>query len=43
MAQSAGTAEYTDWVSKKRNDKELMICLKPKPSQTFFVYTVNTK
>ena len=30
-------------VNKKRNDKESMICLTPKPSQTFFVYRIQSK
>ena len=30
-------------MSKKRNDKESMICLKPKPSQSFFVYCIQSK
>ena len=31
------------WVSKKRNDKETMICLTPKLSQNFFVYHIQSK
>ena len=31
------------WVSKKRNDKESMICLTLKPSQSFFVYCIESK
>ena len=31
------------WVSKKRNDKESMICLNLKPSQSFFVYCIQNK
>ena len=31
------------WVSKKRNDKKSMICLKPKPSQSFFVNPIESK
>ena len=27
-------------MSEKRNDKESMICLTPKPSKTFFVYRI---
>ena len=30
-------------VSKKRNDKEYMICLTPKTSQSFFVYRTKSK
>ena len=30
------------WVSK-RNDKESTICLTPKPSQSFFVYCIQSK
>ena len=28
---------------KKRNDKESMICLMPKPNQSFFVYHIQSK
>ena len=28
---------------KKRNDKEIIICLTPKPSQNFFVYLMLSK
>ena len=28
---------------QKRNDKESMICLTPKPSQSFFVYRIQSK
>ena len=31
------------WVCKIRNDKESMICLTPKPSQSFFVYHIQRK
>ena len=31
------------WVSKKRNNKESMICLMPKPNQSFFVYRIQSK
>ena len=31
------------WVSKKRNDKESMIYLTPKPKQSFFVYRIQSK
>ena len=31
------------WVSKKGNDKEPMICLTPKLSQSFFVYRIQNK
>ena len=31
------------WVSNKRNDKESLICLTPKPSQSFFVYCKQSK
>ena len=30
-------------MSKKRNDEESMICLTPKPSQSFFIYRIQTK
>ena len=30
-------------VREKRNDKESMICLTPKPSQSFFVYCIQSK
>ena len=30
-------------MSKNRNDKESMICLTPKPSQSFFFYCVQSK
>ena len=30
-------------MNKKRNDKESMICLTLKPSQTFFVYRIQSK
>ena len=30
-------------MGKKRNDKESMIFLTPKPSQTFFVYRIQSK
>ena len=28
---------------EKKNDKEYMICLMPKASQTFFVYSIQSK
>ena len=28
---------------QERNDKESMICLTPKPSQSFFVYRIQSK
>ena len=31
------------WVSKKRNDKESMMCLTPKPSISFFVNRIQSK
>ena len=31
------------WVCKKRNDKESMFCLTWKPSQSFFVYRIQSK
>ena len=31
------------WVSKKRNDKESMISLTPKPNQNFFVNCIQSK
>ena len=30
-------------MSKKRNDKEFMICFTLKPSQSFFVYCIQSK
>ena len=30
------------WVSKKRNGKESMVCLTPKPRQSFFVYRIQS-
>ena len=30
-------------MSKKRNDEESMVCLTPKPSQSFFVYSIQRK
>ena len=31
------------WVSKKRNNKESMIYKTPRPSQSFFVYRIQSK
>ena len=28
---------------KKKNDKESMVCFMPKPSQSFFVYQIQSK
>ena len=30
-------------MNKKRRDEKFMICLKPKPSQSFFVYRIQSK